>query len=281
MNCPEGLRKDLQGRKVTGRALFVKLTQFGQGFRYEDVSEALHDKWPSDNKRDNIIRAAIAYGKHLGLDFNERTAERFQGAEDALSGLTGAWIMVTLRGRRENRSESIPPADYRTAVLVYGEHDEDGKYFEIVGQKTFWQGHAKLLKKHIYYWANEIKRPHMTEALSMIMFEVNPDGDVRDHHGASLSAAHGEFDGPEYPILASRVSLYRSNSLTKQLNIPLAEQIKADIAKQWCAYFTKKEFTKLRGGKTTSEKEIFLAIESFNQHGLNPSNSGDRIFLRT
>lgn len=278
---PQGLKSELQGRRVTGRALFDKLIQFGQGFRYEDVSQGLQDKWGADNRRNNIVQAAILYGRTLGLDFDDRAGERFQDGEHPLNALTGAWIMVTLRGRRDNPSVLVPPEDYRTAILVYGdEADGNKKRFEIVGQKTFWKGEAKLLSQQIYYWAEEIKRTHVKEALAMIMFAVNTYGDIVHHHGASLSAAHGEFDGPDYPILASRISLYRSASLSKRLQTPLTEETMAKIAKQWCTYFTKKQFEQMKRQRGGIGREIYLAIESFRQHGLNRNNRGHRIFLR-
>lgn len=280
-NHPHGLREELQGRKVTAKALFKKLIQFGQGFRYEDVSQALQDKWGADNRRNNILQAAIRYGRTLGLDFNERAGERFQSGEHPLHALTGAWIMVTLRGRRDDHSIQVPPEDYRTAILVYGEEADDKKLFEIVGQKTFWQGQAELVSKQIYYWADEIKRTHVKEKLSMIMFDVNADSEPADHHGVILSAAHGELDGPDFPILASRVSLYRSASLSRQLKVPLDEKNKTRISKQWCAYFTKKDFEQMKNQKKGVKREIFLAIESFNQHGRNRNNRGARIFLRS
>lgn len=279
---PEGLTKELQGRKVTAAALYRKLIECrGKGFRYEDISEALADKWGSNNKKNNIVQAALKYAERLGLSLNERVGEKFQGGEHPLSALTGAWIMVTLRGRRDDPSVQVPPADYRTAILVYRDEVADKKRFEIIGQKTFWKGEAKLMSQQIYYWAEEIKRTHAKEALAMIMFGVNADSDIVDHHGASLSAAHGEFDGPDYPILASRISLYRSASLSKRLQASLDEEIKAKIARQWCAYFTEEQFEQMKSQKGGIAREIYLAIESFRQHGRNRNNRGHRIFLRS
>ena len=199
-----------------------------------------------------------------------------------MNALTGAWIMVTLRGRRDDPSVQVPPEDYRTAILVYRDEVADKKRFEIIGQKTFWEGEAKLMSSaNLLLGRGDQAELYVKEALAMIMFGVNADGDIVDHHGASLSAAHGEFDGPDYPILASRISLYRSASLSKRLLAPLDPETKAKIARQWCTYFTEKQFGQMKGQKGGIGREIYLAIESFRQHGLNRNNHGNRIFLRS
>lgn len=203
-------RKHLDPFQPKGKRKTLSYPEFTQGVN--------RDKWQASPARIKAcMDAAYACAAHHGLskdDIEKSLQERRTPSEEtheALpAALRGAWLMVQYRGRRTTSSrQEFPSLDYRIAVLVYGADDKKNKrYFEIVGEQTFWRGSAWLLHEQVYFWADELERPAVKEALSMIMFKIDTDDDT-DHHGILVSVAHGGPKGTGYPILASRVLLYR------------------------------------------------------------------------
>jgi hypothetical protein len=256
---------------------------------YIQTTQAMnHDIWPKGTARiAATMAAAHKCAKEFGLsqDDIDKLIQRSAPEEKPTQlprTLKGAWIMVQFRGRRITASPSkVPPLDYRIAVLVYGADDANNKrYFEIVGEQTFWEGTARLLHEQVYFSADEMERPEVKEALSMIMFKIDTDDDT-DHHGILLSVAHGGPKDMGYPILASRVLLYRSRLLSEKLQVKLNEAIKKEIKQQWCKYVAEAQFGKMKNAKNEIDREIYQAIRAFNARGRLPINRGNRIFLRS
>ena len=160
--------------------------------------------------------------------------------------------------------------------------DADNKrYFEIVGEETFWEGNAWLLHEQVYFCADEKERPAVKEALSMILFKIDTDEDT-DHHGILVSVAHGgPTGGAGYPIIGSRVLMYRSPSLSSTMHVKLTNEARAEIKQRWCKYLSEAEARKLKNSGSEADQEIYQAIKSFKERGSRSLNKGDRIFLRS
>jgi hypothetical protein len=242
---------------------------------YIPISQAIKKGvWPKDSARiAATMTAAYECAKEYGLSKDEidRLIAEDEPSQEKLTALPktlkGAWIMVQFRGRRITPRQEFPPLDYRIAVLVYGMDDESNKrYFEIIGEETFWQGKAWLLHEQVYFWADEIKRPDVKEALAMILFKIDTDADI-DHHGILVSVAHGGPRGPGYPILASRVLLYRSQSLSGKLHVKLDKETREQIKQQWCKYVSDAELRKIKTAHNEVDREIYQAIQAFKERG--------------
>jgi hypothetical protein len=255
---------------------------------YGEFTQAVnYDRWPASPARikacmDAAFRCAAA--ANLSKELIDKLLLVPEPADDKYAqlpkALSGAWIMVQYRGK-QLKARECPPLDYRIAVLVYGTDDTSNRrYFEIVGEKTFWKGKAWLLDEQIYFWADETERT-VKEALSMILFKINTEEDT-DHHGINLSVSHGgPRSGQSYPILASRVLMFRSQSLTKELRVEIDGETKKKIRDKWCKYFTEAEFKKMRLTRSRIEKEIYRAIEAFQERQASSENQGDRVFLHS
>src|ERR1700674_537835 len=206
-------------KSKTKRHFLAQLTDHvepDETFGYSTLTSALKGNWPTGRARSFIERAMDACARESQLDFDVPRTEAPRSStwtptssRPLPPSLRGVWFLIQYRGKRESVADLVPAEDIRTSLVIYGPDDRLGRKFQLIGPTTIWHGHVTARDKQLYYFAEETSRPGIEEALSMVMLEPYSAADITDHHGINLSVAHGEHDNPHFPIIASRVLLWR------------------------------------------------------------------------
>jgi hypothetical protein len=198
----------------------------------------------------------------------------------------GVWTLVQFRSIRDNENQFLPPTEYRTALIVYGNDVKNGtrRTLEIYGRSTLWQGHAYCRHNKIYLSARETNFGN--EDLSIICFPVHEADKVPQHQGLLLGVGLSAVDSLIY---SSRCLIRRNNELSSNI-VETRRRLVDDngFREAFCCYFTTSQLERSKK-EVKSEKEqvqvdtfTLATAAQFREAARRPSKwiRGDRIILQ-
>jgi hypothetical protein len=193
----------------------------------------------------------------------------------------GVWSFIQFRVVRQNAQETLPPKQFRAAILVYGDDIRNSRRreVEIYGLTTTWKGSAYQLDNKIYIVAREKLYGH--EDAFIICLKAHEADQVPRHEGIVTGVGRSKHDSAL--IYSCRCLLKKSTELS--LDLPQTRQrLIADetFRRAHCRYVDFDKVRKPRGKPGTSEDFVLTTIVDFKNSlkGAPKWIEGERIILQ-
>jgi hypothetical protein len=261
-------------------------------FAYSTFTTAMKGTPPTADALMAMIRAVGAFRLKHGID-QPTVLREYQAAHGGVrrkanaaptisDSISGAWFLIQHRAKRNHFDEGVPAADFRVAVMIYGPDNEKGRFFQIIGGSTAWQGHLNLRERHYVFVADQVNDLLHDETLTMMF--VEPFQGFGPQHGIILGVAYAEHDNPNYPVYASRALLFPIQGSYRSLAALIDEDTRQQLLAA-CRHITGEEFSHATRPEADDQSLLaqrYRAIEEFVGRAPKggPANYGDRIFVR-